>query len=71
MAAVVGAVAFGFVWLPSAFAALYCNPSGPANMCKGTVTSNNVPVFLQPTMLAGGARCGACTKPPTSPVNGP
>ena len=71
LAAFVGAGTFGVVWLPNAMAALYCNPSGGATMCWKGTTVNNVPPFLQKTYLGQGGTCGACNKPPTSPVNGP
>lgn len=70
MAALVGAGTFGF-WLPNALAAMYCNPSGSATMCWKGSTISNVPPPLQTTYLSQGGTCGACNKPPTSPVSGP
>jgi len=66
----VGAGTFGLVWLPNAWATLYCNPSGGATMCWQGSTVNNVPPYLQAGYLQQGGTCGPCGKPPTSPVNG-
>lgn len=61
-AVVIGAVAFGVVWLPKA-AAAQCS-SGPATVCYKGSTYTGVLPFIQAQYLANGGTCGACNVSP-------
>lgn len=62
LAAVIGAVAFGVVWLPKA-AAAQCS-AAPATVCYKGSTYYNVPAFIQVQYLANGGSCGPCQVSP-------
>jgi len=62
LAVLIGAVAFGFVWLPKA-AAAQCS-AAPATVCYKGSNYHNVPPFIQAAYLAGGGSCGPCNVSP-------
>lgn len=62
LAAVIGAGAFGVLWLPNASAA-QCS-AGPATVCYKGSTYYNVPAFIQAQYLANGGSCGPCQVSP-------